>query len=56
MSADLIAGDDEEATGLQIVRTLQSLSYKEVEMVLVACYGPFTWGATPQEQSTTAPC
>jgi len=49
MSDDLIAGDYEEATGLQIVRTFASLSYKEIEMVLLACHGPFTWGATPQK-------
>ena len=49
MSDELIAGDYEEATGQQIVRTFQSMSYKEIEMVLVACHGPFTWGATAQK-------
>ncbi len=49
LSDELIAGDYEEATGLQIVQTFESLSYKEIEMVLVAGHGPFTWGATPQK-------
>jgi len=49
MSDRLIKGDYEEATGQQIIETFEKLSYKEVEMVLVACHGPFTWGASPEK-------
>jgi len=46
MSDDMIKGDYEEETGNQIVQTFRNVSYEEVEMVLVACHGPFTWGKT----------
>jgi L-ribulose-5-phosphate 4-epimerase len=46
MQDDKIQGDYEEETGKQIIQTFQKLSYKEIEMVLVACHGPFTWGTT----------
>jgi len=46
MSDKMIKGDYEEETGNLIVRRFARLSYKEVEMVLVANHGPFTWGAT----------
>jgi L-ribulose-5-phosphate 4-epimerase len=46
MSDDTIKGDYEEETGNQIVQTFSHLSYEEIEMVLVACHGPFTWGKT----------
>lgn len=46
MSDDMISGDYETETGNQIVEAFKELSYKEVEMVLVACHGPFTWGAS----------
>ncbi len=48
MSDELIAGDYEYQTGLQIMQTFASkqLDYKEVEMILVANHAPFTWGAT----------
>jgi L-ribulose-5-phosphate 4-epimerase len=49
MSDSAIRGDYEEETGKQIVRAFQHLSYLEVEMVLVACHGPFTWGKTPEK-------
>ena len=49
MSREAIAGDYEEETGNQIVDAFRSLSYEEVEMVLVACHGPFTWGGTPEK-------
>ena len=49
MSDEMIHGDYEEETGHLIVKTFQGLSYREVEMVLVACHGPFTWGTTPQQ-------
>ncbi|MCK5572757.1 MAG: class II aldolase/adducin family protein, partial [Bacteroidetes bacterium] len=47
MSDDMIKGDYEEQTGHQIVNALSGLSHREVEMVLVACHGPFTWGDSP---------
>ncbi len=42
MSDDMIGGDYEEETGNQILDTFQALSFSEIEMVLVACHGPFT--------------
>jgi L-ribulose-5-phosphate 4-epimerase len=44
-----IGGNYEEATGNQIVDAFERLSYEEVEMVLVACHGPFTWGRSPEK-------
>jgi len=51
MSNEMIKGDYEEETGNQIIETFkkQKLSYKEIEMVLVACHGPFTWGSSPEK-------
>jgi len=49
MSDEMIKGNYEEETGNLIVQTFENLSYKEIEMVLVACHGPFTWGKTPQK-------
>ncbi|MCG8572847.1 MAG: L-ribulose-5-phosphate 4-epimerase AraD [Spirochaetes bacterium] len=49
MNDDKIKGDYEEETGHQIIKAFQQLSYQEVQMVLVACHGPFTWGKTPEE-------
>jgi L-ribulose-5-phosphate 4-epimerase len=46
MSDTMIKGDYETETGNQIVQCFQNLSHKEIEMVLVACHGPFTWGDT----------
>ena len=43
-----INGDYEEETGKVILECLQGLS-REVEMILVACHGPFTWGETPEK-------
>jgi L-ribulose-5-phosphate 4-epimerase len=34
---------------MQIVKAFENLSYEEVQMVLVAGHGPFTWGATPEK-------
>jgi L-ribulose-5-phosphate 4-epimerase len=48
MGDDEIQGDYETETGNQIIKAFQGLSHREVEMVLVACHGPFTWGKTPQ--------
>ncbi|MCK4249222.1 MAG: L-ribulose-5-phosphate 4-epimerase [Candidatus Omnitrophica bacterium] len=47
ISDEAIKGDYEEETGSQILEVFKDISYKEVEMVLVACHGPFTWGKTP---------
>ena len=49
MSDEMIKGDYETETGKQIVDTFKDLSYHEIEMVLVACHGPFTWGITPEK-------
>jgi len=49
MNDEMINGDYEEETGNQIVKVFNNISYKEIEMVLVACHGPFTWGATPEK-------
>jgi L-ribulose-5-phosphate 4-epimerase len=49
MSDEMILRDYELETGNQILDLFQkqSLSPEEVEMVLVACHGPFTWGKDP---------
>lgn len=46
MSDDLIEGNYEHNTGIQILRCFddKKLSYEEVEMVLLGNHGPFTWG------------
>ncbi len=48
MSDEMIKGDYEYQTGFQILDCLKerSLSYKEVEMILVGNHAPFTWGKT----------
>ncbi len=48
MTDAMIQGDYEHETGNQILDMFkkQNLSPDEVEMVLVACHGPFTWGKT----------
>ena len=51
MSDEMILGDYELETGNQIIDIFkkQNLSPDEVEMVLVACHGPFTWGKTAEK-------
>ena len=49
MTVDQIKGNYEEETGNQIVQTFRKLSYTEIEMVLVARHGPFTWGRTSEK-------
>jgi len=51
MSDRMIQGQYEEQTGYQILNALkkQNLSPQEIQMILVACHGPFTWGATPEK-------
>jgi L-ribulose-5-phosphate 4-epimerase len=46
MSDEMILGDYEHETGNQILNLFrrEQFSPEEVEMVLVACHGPFTWG------------
>ena len=48
MTDAMIQGNYELETGNQILDIFkkQNLSPQEVEMVLVACHGPFTWGKT----------
>lgn len=49
MAEELVARDYEIETGNQIVKAFAEISYEEVQMVLVAGHGPFTWGATPEK-------
>lgn len=49
MSDEMIAGDYETETGKQILATFKDISSAEVEMVLVACHGPFTWGSSAEK-------
>ena len=49
MSDEMIRGNYEEQTGHQILDTFKNKSYEEIEMVLVACHGPFTWGISPEK-------
>lgn len=46
MSDQLIEGDYEHNTGIQIVECLKdrNLNYEEIEMILVGNHGPFSWG------------
>lgn len=48
MNDEMIQGDYEYETGYQIIQCMQhkSISYEEVEMILVANHAPFTWGKT----------
>jgi L-ribulose-5-phosphate 4-epimerase len=49
MSDEMIQNDYELETGNQILDIFRknNFSPEEVEMVLVACHGPFTWGKDP---------
>jgi L-ribulose-5-phosphate 4-epimerase len=49
MSENIIQGDYEVETGNQIIKRFKDISYQEIEMVLVAGHGPFTWGKTPEK-------
>jgi L-ribulose-5-phosphate 4-epimerase len=49
MADEKIKGDYEVETGNQIIKVFQNLSYEEIEMILVAGHGPFTWGKTPEK-------
>ncbi len=41
---DQIAGDYEEETGVQIIEAMGDSSPDDIQMMLVAGHGPFTWG------------
>jgi L-ribulose-5-phosphate 4-epimerase len=49
ISDEMIEGDYEEETGNLILQTLKNPSYRDIQMILVACHGPFTWASTPQQ-------
>lgn len=49
MSDEAIRGDYETETAFQILNAFKNLSPLEVEMVLVACHGPFSWGKTARK-------
>lgn len=51
MDDEMIAGEYEVQTGRQILRALerQGLCEREVQMILVASHGPFTWGESPEK-------
>ncbi len=49
MSDEAIKGDYETETGNQIIKLFNNLSYEDIQMVLVAGHGPFTWGVTPDK-------
>ena len=49
MDDRMIKGDYETETGNQIVHHFEKLSYQDIEMVLVACHGPFTWGKSAEK-------
>ena len=51
MSDEMIEGNYEYETGIQILKAFQDkgLSPKEVEMVLIANHAPFTWGKTVEK-------
>ena len=49
MSEEMVKGDYEIETGNQIIDRFKDISPDEVEMVLVAGHGPFTWGKTPEK-------
>ncbi|OGF49612.1 MAG: L-ribulose-5-phosphate 4-epimerase [Candidatus Firestonebacteria bacterium RIFOXYA2_FULL_40_8] len=48
LSKNSIRGKYETETGVQIVKHFKKhgLNYNEIQMVLVACHGPFTWGSS----------
>ncbi|MCF6269798.1 MAG: L-ribulose-5-phosphate 4-epimerase [Melioribacteraceae bacterium] len=48
LTNEQINGDYETETGKVITRKFENLSSQEIEMVLVANHGPFTWGKSPE--------
>lgn len=51
MIDEMIKGDYEYQTGLQIINHFESLglNYRDVEMILVGNHAPFTWGKTAEK-------
>lgn len=51
MDDEMIEGDYEYETGNQILNCLKerSLSYKEIEMILVGSHAPFAWGKSVEK-------
>lgn len=51
MEDDMIKGDYEHETGNHIIQSMIKRDHSPdiVEMILVGCHGPFTWGATPEK-------
>jgi L-ribulose-5-phosphate 4-epimerase len=49
LTDEQIKGDYEVETGNQIIKRFANISPEEVEMVLVANHGPFTWGETAED-------
>lgn len=51
MTDEAIKNDYELETGFQIINTLKTNGWnaQDIEMILVACHGPFTWGANPSK-------
>jgi L-ribulose-5-phosphate 4-epimerase len=51
MDDKMIKGDYEHETGNQIINCLKdrNLQYQDVEMILIANHGPFSWGSTPEK-------
>jgi L-ribulose-5-phosphate 4-epimerase len=49
MPDEIIQGDYEYETGMQIVHFFQdrNLNYEDLEMILIGCHAPFTWGKNP---------
>jgi len=46
MPDEMIQGDYEYETGMQIIHFFRekNLNYEELEMILIGCHAPFTWG------------
>jgi len=46
MPDEMIKGDYEYETGMQIIHFFRekNLNYEELEMILIGCHAPFTWG------------
>jgi L-ribulose-5-phosphate 4-epimerase len=51
MSDEMIQGNYEYQTGVQIINALKekNISYEEMEMILVGNHAPFTWGKTAEK-------
>jgi len=49
-----VQGDYEEETGVLIVKTFTTISYEDLQMVLVAGHGPFTWGKDAMKSTYNA--